>query len=103
MKSVIIIPARQGSTRFPGKPRAVIKGKTMLNRVWLIAKAVKNADLVFNQSIGPIGMMAIGEAHKQGVPIATFAHSIDWELAAKSIRHFRKFSAKTVRWLAQRY
>src|SRR5688500_13487642 len=33
MKIAIIIPARYGSTRFPGKPLAVINGKTMLERV----------------------------------------------------------------------
>lgn len=31
---VIIIPARYSSSRFPGKPLADIKGKTMINRVW---------------------------------------------------------------------
>lgn len=29
-----IIPARYGSTRFPGKPLTVIQGKTMIRRVW---------------------------------------------------------------------
>lgn len=29
-----IIPARYGSTRFPGKPLAMIGGKTMIERVW---------------------------------------------------------------------
>lgn len=29
-----IIPARYGSTRFPGKPLAMIHGKTMIQRVW---------------------------------------------------------------------
>ena len=33
MKVVGIIPARYASTRFPGKPLAVIKGKTMIQRV----------------------------------------------------------------------
>lgn len=33
MKTAIIIPARYGSTRFPGKPLAKIGGKTMLERV----------------------------------------------------------------------
>lgn len=33
MKTAIIIPARYGSTRFPGKPLADIGGKTMLQRV----------------------------------------------------------------------
>ena len=33
MKFTAIIPARYASTRFPGKPLAVIKGKTMIRRV----------------------------------------------------------------------
>lgn len=39
MKSVIVIPARYGSTRFPGKPLALICGQTMLERVYRIACA----------------------------------------------------------------
>jgi 3-deoxy-manno-octulosonate cytidylyltransferase (CMP-KDO synthetase) len=31
---VILIPARYGSSRFPGKPLAMIKGKTMIQRVY---------------------------------------------------------------------
>ena len=34
MKSIGIIPARYGSTRFPGKPLADINGKTMIRRVY---------------------------------------------------------------------
>ena len=33
MKAIGIIPARYGSSRFPGKPLAMIKGKTMIQRV----------------------------------------------------------------------
>lgn len=33
MKTAIVIPARYGSSRFPGKPLAKIAGKTMLERV----------------------------------------------------------------------
>src|SRR5579862_5808929 len=47
MKSIIIIPARYGSTRFPGKPLASIHGKSLLHRTWSIAKAVKHIDDVF--------------------------------------------------------
>ncbi|MEM6811207.1 MAG: 3-deoxy-manno-octulosonate cytidylyltransferase [Pseudomonadota bacterium] len=39
MNSAIIIPARYGSTRFPGKPLANIAGKTMLERVVDIARS----------------------------------------------------------------
>ncbi len=41
-KSVIIIPARYDSIRFPGKPLAKIAGKEMLLRVWEIANIVIN-------------------------------------------------------------
>jgi 3-deoxy-manno-octulosonate cytidylyltransferase (CMP-KDO synthetase) len=34
MKFIGIIPARYASTRFPGKPLAMIKGKTMIQRVY---------------------------------------------------------------------
>jgi len=45
MKTAIIIPARYGSTRFPGKPLAMIAGQTMLSRVVDIARAV-SVDIV---------------------------------------------------------
>lgn len=38
MKSAIIIPARYGSTRFPGKPLVKIAGMTMLERVYKLAQ-----------------------------------------------------------------
>lgn len=47
MNTVIIIPARKGSTRFPNKPMALVLGKKILFRTWRIAKAIKNADGVF--------------------------------------------------------
>ena len=34
MKTIGIIPARYGSTRFPGKPLALIHGKSMIRRVY---------------------------------------------------------------------
>lgn len=42
MKSLIIIPARYGSKRFPGKPLALLEGKRILERVWEIASFVCN-------------------------------------------------------------
>jgi 3-deoxy-manno-octulosonate cytidylyltransferase (CMP-KDO synthetase) len=38
MKSIIVIPARYDSSRFPGKPLVKINGITMLERTWRIAK-----------------------------------------------------------------
>jgi 3-deoxy-manno-octulosonate cytidylyltransferase (CMP-KDO synthetase) len=44
MKTTIIIPARYGSTRLPGKPLAMIAGQTMLQRVARIAEAAASGD-----------------------------------------------------------
>ena len=45
MKTIIVIPARMDSVRFPGKPMALIDGLPMIQRVWLQAKA---------SNIGPV-------------------------------------------------
>ncbi|MDB5492565.1 MAG: cytidylyltransferase family protein [Micavibrio sp.] len=39
MKIAIVIPARYASTRFPGKPLALIGGKSMVQRVYELAQA----------------------------------------------------------------
>ena len=45
-KAVGIIPARWGSTRFPGKPLHLIAGKALLRRVWERCERAKNLDSV---------------------------------------------------------
>ena len=40
MKTIIMIPSRMASTRFPGKPLAKINGIPMIQRVW--QQAVKS-------------------------------------------------------------
>ena len=45
MKTIIIIPARMASVRFPNKPMALINGKPMIQRVWQKAK---------ESNIGPV-------------------------------------------------
>lgn len=47
MKNIIVIPARFGSSRFPGKPLAKINGYSLLYRVWMLAKNAQNIDEVF--------------------------------------------------------
>ncbi|OYV66905.1 MAG: 3-deoxy-manno-octulosonate cytidylyltransferase, partial [Deltaproteobacteria bacterium 21-66-5] len=41
MRLVALIPARYGSTRFPGKPLALIAGKPLIQRVFEAARLVK--------------------------------------------------------------
>ncbi len=51
-ETVILIPARYGSTRYPGKPLVPLAGafgdeKTLIERSWLAARAVRGVDAVF--------------------------------------------------------
>ncbi len=43
MKTLIVVPARYGSTRFPGKPLARLAGRTLISRVALRARAAAAA------------------------------------------------------------
>jgi 3-deoxy-manno-octulosonate cytidylyltransferase (CMP-KDO synthetase) len=47
MKIAIVIPARYGSKRLPGKPMVAVAGLSLLERVWRIARAVKGTSGVF--------------------------------------------------------
>lgn len=47
MGTVIVIPARYGSSRLEGKPLKVIAGRTLIGRVWNVARAVKGIDGVY--------------------------------------------------------
>lgn len=47
MKKVAFIPARYGSTRFPGKPLALIAGVPLVVRVYRQAQAVAELDQIF--------------------------------------------------------
>jgi len=47
MSAVILIPARWASTRFPGKPLALIAGISLIQRVYDRAKRARRANAVF--------------------------------------------------------
>ncbi len=46
MNTLVVIPARYASSRFPGKPLAVLQGKPMIWHVWNRATQIKMADKV---------------------------------------------------------
>lgn len=50
-----------------------------------IISAVKQADIVWTQTIGPIGMPSILIARFFKKPIAAYIHSLEWELFSKSL------------------
>ena len=47
MDIAIVIPSRYGSKRLPGKPMLPIRGRSLLNRVWAIGKAVTGVSEVY--------------------------------------------------------
>lgn len=47
MNTVIVIPARYGSRRYPGKPLAQIRGRSLLQRVWTIGRSVSGVSGVY--------------------------------------------------------
>ncbi|MFP6656075.1 MAG: 3-deoxy-manno-octulosonate cytidylyltransferase [Myxococcota bacterium] len=46
MSVLAILPARYGSTRFPGKPLTLIAGKPMIQHVWERTRLAKRVDVV---------------------------------------------------------
>ena len=78
MKFIAIIPARYASTRFPGKPLAMLGGKTVIQRVYEQAKAVleevyvaTDDDRIF-QTVEAFGGHAVmtRSDHKSGTDMA---------------------------------
>jgi len=46
LKAIVVIPSRYGSSRFPGKPLAIINGKSMIQRVYEQVKLARMVDEV---------------------------------------------------------
>lgn len=74
LKFIAIIPSRYASTRFPGKPLAVLGGKTVIERVYeQVSKAISNLivatddDRIYNavESFGGKAVMT-GSHHRSG-------------------------------------
>ena len=68
----------------------------------VMEKVIREADVVFNQTIGPIGRAGINIAHKHKKPVVSYIHSIDWELAKRAIRHPKFLAEWFVKILARR-
>ena len=56
-----------------------------------VKEEVKKADIVWTQTLGPIGMAAIRYSKKLKKPIIAYIHSIEWELASKAVKRFKWF------------
>ncbi|MFH1506222.1 MAG: glycosyltransferase [archaeon] len=68
-----------------------------LNNLWIgdfnvpkfalrkVKEEVKKADVVFTQTIGPVGGLAILFAWRYKQPLASYIHSLEWELVPKAV------------------
>ncbi|MBI2147528.1 glycosyltransferase family 4 protein, partial [Candidatus Woesearchaeota archaeon] len=54
-----------------------------------IRNVVQEADLVFSQTIGPVGMLAILAAKQGRKPLLCYTHSVEWELFSNSAKYAR--------------
>lgn len=66
----------------------------------LIHKEIKKADVVFTQTIGPIGGTSIFLAKKSGKPLVSFVHSMESELVPMAVgpSPMRSFLYSFMRW-----
>lgn len=71
----------------------------------VLKAAVKKADLVFTQTIGPIGGLAIKYSKKYKKPLAAYIHSIEWELVPNSVNNLflKKISYPLAKFMVRKY
>jgi len=70
-----------------------------------IKQEIRDADLIFVQSIGPIGMLAIKYGKEMGKSLIAYTHSLEWELVSKSLSgniFFGSFLYKITRQIARK-
>lgn len=86
MKTLIVVPARYGSTRFPGKPLQMIAGHSMVSRVACVAKnaaaLMEDADYIVATDDQRILDHCTGEGLKAVLTPENIATGTDRALAA---------------------
>jgi 3-deoxy-manno-octulosonate cytidylyltransferase (CMP-KDO synthetase) len=89
-KAVGIIPARWGSTRFPGKPLHLIAGKPLLQHVWEQCRRAKSLDSVI---IATDDMRIAKAAFDWGAEVAmtSKSHQSGTDRIAEVVRNSRGF------------
>ncbi|HII71157.1 TPA: glycosyltransferase family 4 protein [Candidatus Woesearchaeota archaeon] len=66
-----------------------------------LKKLVKRADVVWTQSIGPIGAFTMYYAKRYYRPLVSFVHSVEWDLFSQSLKRFKTFVRETTRKLVR--
>ncbi|MBI4739734.1 glycosyltransferase family 4 protein, partial [Candidatus Woesearchaeota archaeon] len=66
-------------------------------RLATIKHLVRQSDIVWSQTLGPIGAASMLYAKKYHKPLVAFIHSIEWDLFSKSLKRFQN----TVEWASK--
>lgn len=85
MKTVAIIPARMGSSRFPGKPLVEFEGMPMVLHVYERAKLCKTLDAVYIATPDE-EIRAVAERHGAPVVMTSNAHERCNDRVAEAVR-----------------
>ncbi|MDB6153406.1 MAG: 3-deoxy-D-manno-octulosonate cytidylyltransferase [Chthoniobacteraceae bacterium] len=90
-KIAVIIPARYGSTRFPGKPLHLIAGKPLIQHVWERSRQAKGIDAVI---VATDDMRIAETAFKFGakVSITSEKHRSGTDRCAEAAKGLKKFT-----------
>lgn len=64
-----------------------------------IHKLVEEHDVVFAQTLGPIGAISISKAKKLGKKVIYYVHSIEWELVTKGVKIPKKITPRVYKQL----
>jgi 3-deoxy-manno-octulosonate cytidylyltransferase (CMP-KDO synthetase) len=90
-RNVVIIPARWGSTRFPGKPLYEIAGKPLLRHVWERCRRARKID---ETVIATDDMRIAGAAFAWGAEVALTSpeHQSGTDRIAEVVKRSKKFS-----------
>src|ERR1700719_2318123 len=89
--AVGIIPARWGSTRFPGKPLYKIAGKPLLRHVWDRCRRAKNLETVI---VATDDMRIANSAFDWGAEVALTSarHRSGTDRIAEVVRNAKEFA-----------
>ncbi len=69
-----------------------------------IRRVIQSADVVWTQTIGPIGMTTINQARKLKKPLTAYIHSFEWDLVSKGLSPYnplKRFSYHFIKNLAR--
>src|ERR1700720_2478053 len=90
-ENVVIIPARWGSTRFPGKPLYEIAGKPLLRHVWERCRRARRID---DTIIATDDMRIAEAAFAWGAEVALTSpeHQSGTDRIAEVVKHAKDFS-----------